>query len=345
MINRWLIGFSFLALLLVGACSEEDFGPVLTLGDAPAITAPTAGSSFVLTEDKAGEVFADFSWTAADFGFAAGVSYTLEMDRGGANFAAPVSLGAVNSLSLEVTKGKINSVLLAKGVGGGTSIPVEFRVVATVNPDVAPVYSPTISVNVTPYESVIEYPKLQVPGSYQGWDPANSNTVIHSLKSDGRFEGYLYFADPNTEFKYTDGPSWDVNYGDTGADGTLDRGGDNIKATDGGMYKLNVNINTLTHTYVKTDWGLVGSATPGGWDTDQNMTYDPATGVLSITLDLVAGEIKFRANDAWDIDLGDDDANKSLEYGGANIAIAEAGNYTVELLLNVPVYTYKITKN
>ncbi|RMG27177.1 MAG: hypothetical protein D6730_07770 [Bacteroidetes bacterium] len=64
-----------------------------------------------------------------------------------------------------------------------------------------------------------------------------------------------------------------------------------------------------------------------------------------ITLDLQAGEVKFRANDDWAINFGDDDGNGSLEYGGANIVIAEAGNYTIDLMLSVQDYTYQIVKN
>ena len=43
--------------------------------------------------------------------------------------------------------------------------------------------------------------------------------------------------------------------------------------------------------------------------------------------------------------MGDNDANKKLEYGGADIDVAEAGNYTLELNLSGAVYTYKITRN
>jgi hypothetical protein len=55
--------------------------------------------------------------------------------------------------------------------------------------------------------------------------------------------------------------------------------------------------------------------------------------------------MKFRANNDWAVNLGDNDANRSLEYGGANIAVAESGNYTIELNLGNAVYTYKLTKN
>src|SRR5690606_6092054 len=111
------------------------------------------------------------------------------------------------------------------------------------------------------YTSTIVYPQLQVPGSHQGWDPANPNTVIYSAGVNDQYEGYIYFADPNTEYKFTQGASWDVNWGDDGADGTLDPGGANIMAATAGMYRLNVNLASLTHTQTRTDWGLIGSAT------------------------------------------------------------------------------------
>ncbi|HEY1114592.1 MAG TPA: hypothetical protein VGE66_13565, partial [Chitinophagaceae bacterium] len=56
-------------------------------------------------------------------------------------------------------------------------------------------------------------------------------------------------------------------------------------------------------------------------------------GAWTVTLNLTAGEIKFRANDGWDINLGDKGNDKTLEPGGDNIPIAAAGNYTVTLNL------------
>jgi len=189
------------------------------------------------------------------------------------------------------------------------------------------------------------YPVLYVPGAYQGWDPANDSTVLASVNSDGNYEGYLYFADANTEFKFADGPAWDVNYGDDGADGTLDRNGANIVAADPGYYKINVNLNDLTYTLVKTDWGIIGSATADGWDSDQDMTFDPATGLWSATLDLTGGnEIKFRANDGWDINYGDDGADGTLEQNGANIAVPANGSYIITMKLGVPDYSYTLVR-
>jgi hypothetical protein len=189
------------------------------------------------------------------------------------------------------------------------------------------------------------YPMLYVPGGYQGWEPANTTTVLKSVASDGKFEGYLNFTDANTEFKFCQNPDWSVNWGDDGGDGTLDPGGANIKAVDAGYYKINVNLNDLTYTIAKTYWGVIGSATAGGWDSDQDMTYDAETGMWTAVLDLTEGELKFRANDDWAINYGDDGNNGVLEANGANIAIPAAGTYTVTMKLGSPDYTYQIVRS
>ena len=342
MLRKYLV-FCLVLSLIVFSCKDEEVGPILNIGASPEFTAPTANAAYVLKEADALKNFATFTWTAAEYGFQAGVNYTLEMALTAEKFKEPVALGSVNALTLIPTIGKINSIIIAKGKPGGEPVSVEFRIAATINPDIPTIYSKSLVVNVTPYESVIEYPKLQVPGSYQGWNPADQKTVIFSAKSDGKFEGFV-FMKPNTEYKYTVGPSWDLNYGDDGADGSLDKSGANITALAEGLYKLNVNINSLKHEKLRTSWGLIGSSTPNGWDSDQDLIYDETTNTLKITLNLKAGEIKFRANDDWGINLGDDGANRSLEYCGANIAIATEGKYSVELFLNRAIYTYKLTK-
>jgi hypothetical protein len=338
---------SFLAALVFLVGCEEKINTVLDIRSNPSISAPAAGSTFLLEEANAGEVMTTIEWSGADYGFPAGVTYTIELGLEDGMFANPRPFKVITAsgTSLDVIVGEFNNSLLSAGVAPNAEKDVYLRVMATVNPDVEPIYSDPIMIKVTPYLVVIDYPQLQVPGSYQGWDPANDSTVIYSLLGDGNFEGYAYFASDGDKFKFTDGPSWDTNWGDDGLDGTLDPNGADIPCGVAGVYKLNVDLNALTHTFVKTDWGVVGDATPGGWDNDTDMVFDETSGTLKVTLDLVVGKIKFRANDAWDINLGDDNANRSLEYGGADIDISEAGNYTVELVLNKANYTYNITKN
>ncbi len=187
------------------------------------------------------------------------------------------------------------------------------------------------------------YPTLYVPGSYQGWDPAKTSTVLKSTASDNKYEGYLYFGDANTQFKFCTSPDWSNDYGDDGTStGKLAHPGSNIQVADPGYYKLNVDMTALTYTAVKTTWGVIGSATAGGWSSDQPMTYDATSGTWKATLDLTAGELKFRANSDWAINYGDDGANGILEAGGANIAVPSAGQYNITMKLGAPDYTYTI---
>ncbi len=56
-------------------------------------------------------------------------------------------------------------------------------------------------------------------------------------------------------------------------------------------------------------------------------------------------EFKFRANNDWGVNLGDDGANNSLEYGGANLTLPGAGSYRITLdLTNPGYYTYRVQK-
>ena len=72
------------------------------------------------------------------------------------------------------------------------------------------------------------------------------------------------------------------------------------------------------------------------------MTFDAAKSEYSITATLKDGELKFRANDTWDINLGGDPENLTL--GGANIAV-KAGTYKITLSLsNAQKYTCTMVK-
>lgn len=199
------------------------------------------------------------------------------------------------------------------------------------------------NVVVAPNAGNTGYTLLYAPGGYQGWTPADAG-FLASPKNDGKFEGYLNFKDANTEFKFTIGPNWDNNFGDDGADGTLEANGANIKAADAGFYRVEVDINAKTYKITKTSWGLIGSATANGWDSDQDMTYDAVSGAWTISTNLKEGEVKFRANDDWGLNYGDDGKDALLEAGGANIVIPSAGYYTLKLFLDKPDHTYSIER-
>lgn len=180
-------------------------------------------------------------------------------------------------------------------------------------------------------------------GTPADWNPSNS--LPFTQVDDGVFEIYSPITE-NGEFKFLQVQDWAGDWGDSKVTpGTLEQADEqNCKVAEAGFYRITVDFKNNTWTALKTDWGLIGSATPGGWDNDTDMVKDGHF-VWVVTLDLGAGEIKFRANDGWDINLGDNDADGSLEYGGSNIAVPEAGNYTVRLDFDPNGYSYSVTKN
>jgi hypothetical protein len=144
------------------------------------------------------------------------------------------------------------------------------------------------------------------------------------------------------EFKFRANHSWDYNYGSTAANATLDAGGANIPIGFEADYFFTLDLSHPNeYTYSANRWGVIGSATADGWNSDQNMTWDATNKVLTVTLPLIVGEIKFRANDDWAINLGGD--LTALTPGGANIPIAAAGTYTITLDLGKAVPSCTIT--
>lgn len=132
------------------------------------------------------------------------------------------------------------------------------------------------------------------------------------------------------EIKFRANHSWDFNYGSTAGGGKLDAGGSNIPVTLEADYAITLDLShPQEYTFSANRWGIIGNATAGGWDSDQNMTWDAAHSVFRATLNLVAGEMKFRANDDWGVNLGGEIG--ALTQGGANIQITAAGNYTITL--------------
>jgi hypothetical protein len=112
--------------------------------------APTA-SAFVLTLEDKDQNFATFSWTAPDFGFKSAVTYTLEADLAGNNFANAIELATTSSLSAALNVGATNDLLLGLGLVPETPTEVQLRVTSFLDDDVEPVVSNAITVTLTAY--------------------------------------------------------------------------------------------------------------------------------------------------------------------------------------------------
>jgi hypothetical protein len=342
--------------LFVVSCSVEDIQdrPVIEAGDVPVLTAPTSGATYVLLPENAEKQVERFTWKSSNYGGAVEVTYAVQVDLKGAKFAKAKTIGsAVSQNQVSVTQAVLNTAALTLGATPFTPVEMEVRVQSTLG-TTSPLFSNVIAIVVTPYTT--EAPKIAVPGNHQGWSPGNAPLLAASGYGKTDFEGYVSldgeykFVGPNAGGTYSWGnDDWGDDKSNTGKLALT--GEDNCTAT-AGYYRVKADTKGLTYsaTLIST-WGIIGSGTAGDWSTSTPMTYNATTKVWTVTTNLTAAEFKFRANNAWDIDLGDYDSGKpgvgdKMSYGGKNIVIPSAGNYTITLDLSSPRnYKYTLTKN
>ncbi len=115
-----------------------------------------------------------------------------------------------------------------------------------------------------------------------------------------------------------------------------------LRTTKNLVNLFTVDVNSLNAALggSLSDWGLVGSATPNGWGSTNDIEmYETSTNVFEIYVELTAGELKFRYNENWGQNYGDDNADGTLDAGGANIVIPADGTYHIVMNLNDMTYT------
>lgn len=137
-----------------------------------------------------------------------------------------------------------------------------------------------------------------------------------------------------------------TNFGGTTM--SLAAGGANFQQEEDGVYTVTIDWSPRNGWAIDTErtgdateitfnpndfnMGVIGSATAGSWDSDQDLFYKPGEGTHNwagvVTL-LGEGEMKFRANDDWDFNLGGDLGG--LSNGGDNLATLGEGAYYIVL--------------
>lgn len=332
--NFLKLSFGMLISLLLFSCTKNEDMAMLTTNTPGSLT--STATSLVLSKNNATATAITYNWTNPNMGASLAFNNQLQFAVKGTNFANPKTVDlAKSSTSISYNVQDFNAVMLGLGLPlDGTSTNVETRIKSTIfslegTPTNLPpaTFSPVINLTVTPY-ALVSY--LYVPGAYQGWNPPTANTLI-SATSNGIYIGIIGFKDANSEFKINPARNWDNSYGTSGGNNVTYNGGDNLKAPIAGTQKLTVNLNNNTYTLLPYSWGVIGSATPNGWNSDTDLTWNDTSGKWEITLPLVSGEIKFRLNHDWGTNFGDDGNNGSLEAGGANMPITDAGNYKISV--------------
>lgn len=175
-------------------------------------------------------------------------------------------------------------------------------------------------------------PVLYMAGDANGW-----SHIDYLSSEDGvNYTGFMYLN--QNGFKFCSQPNWDgTNYG--GA--FFGQESDNIIMDETeGYYKVDVDLSTKKYTLTPiTTIGIIGSAAPNGWDSDEDLTYVPYNKDTkkggyweAKDIKLKAGECKFRANDAWDMQWGfDGDKFVFSNNAPQKQFVPEEGTYDIKL--------------
>ena len=306
-------------------------------------------SSVVLSLPDAALDANTFNWTPSFVGYTGTVTYSIQCDLAGGGFTTPqeFSVGA-NIYSVTYTEDQVNTAAAAAGIVPGASGTLEYRL-KSVTTQGAISYSNTVNLDVQTYVSILRF---YMPGSYQtstgngtDWTPGDAPEMIRDLRT-GLLNNmyYIYIWLPaGAQFKFTQGQSWNINYGDNGSN-TLSPGGGNLSVAADGWYRISINVSTLQWNIMQGRMGFVGDGTGAGWNPPNVFpTYamgNSGTNLFVGLTDLTPNGWKLIDNDAWNSGSNAVDETRSygttqpsgstLQVNGDNFnPVAAAGRYRV----------------
>ena len=336
LINRLLILFC-LSSLMFTSCEKDEVKTIAKDGQSGNLT--SSATSVALSKATLNDKVIEFNHTLSDFGYNAGITYSLQFGLKGTNFTPAIEVVLENGVTTKSYTGlELNNLLSAMNLSFDENSDVEVRLKSAISNSVA-VYSNVVNINTKPIPLTSW---IYLPGAYQGWNPATADSLI-SPTGNGIYTGILRFPAKDSEFKITPAKNWNVNYGD-GGNGTISPTGGNFKSIAEGTVLITMDMNSNTWMIeTAATWGMIGDAVPNSnWSVDADMKFvNDGAGNWVLQTVLNPGKFKFRRNHDWGTNLGG--SGGTLTLGGADIAITETGNYTVTM--NPTALTYTIVKN
>ena len=338
-----------LAITGFNSCQEDDDLEFVAQTPGEFMFSNSFLEEYILTPEASGNIAERFTWDNANFAVPTNTTYELQRSFTG-DFSDMIIVESTTANEIAVTIGQMLGFADEAGLNNDPTTPelntgtVTFRLRAfigdTGNGTETLSMAQTLTVVLPPANtgggSNIEPVSWGIVGSgYNNWG-AYEDQTFYSTSEANVFVTYATLLDGEIKFREND--MWDNDFGDTGADGTLDAGGDNIAVT-AGTYKITMNLNDNTYTIEPFSWGVVGSGyNDWGATPDGKFYYDYTTDTFKVGIRLVDGEIKFRQNNAWDVNIGDTGADGTLEDGGDNLVVT-AGHYVITLNFNDDTYS------
>ena len=349
------------ALMMVGisSCEKEDFLIFTTTTNDTLSFSNEFQSVYKLSNATSSNVAERLVWNKPDFGTPSTVTYVVEVSATDDFATVLLSSGDTSNIHYGLGVAALIEIAVALGLDEdpstnnddgtpNTTATLYARVKAFAggssdgaNPSMIVSTGAAMSIEMLEVAAACTEAELSTWGlvgsAVNDWGGQNrgfaagNDVPFLSNGTEGTYTTALYLSDG--EFKIRQDNDWGVNYGDTGADGNLVSGGDNITIT-AGNYFVDFNATDLTITITPADsvWGIVGSATLNGWGDapDVKMIPDPCNDGVYLVYGVVLtdGEMKFRADDDWGNNLGG--ADGTTVSGGDNIAVT-AGTYNITL--------------
>ena len=355
------------ALGMIAGCQKPEMVQIAAPEDVVAPVLEAVEGPIEITPSNMVDGKVVFTWSLADFGVMTQVNYSLEAATA-ANPDTKVTITSGITANAEaIEAGKVSSEIAYEALNAilfndlklndGVAEDVLFTIAAKVG-EYAPVYSNSVAVSCKVTAAEKQYPKLTVAGSYayNNWTPGKGQFVFDFEGTDAKYSGVIDFGEDVSalQFKFV-GEAWGNNEfsvpaGETQAPEAAELplvagGGDNIAAyTTHRFYSLTLDKGTpkLVKNFSFNSLGVIGDATPTGWDADTDMQFNADKQRFYVDLTLIDGTIKFRADDAWDVNWGG--ADGVLASGADNIPVT-AGDYRIYVNLNDPANpTYELNK-
>ncbi|MDO8898101.1 MAG: SusF/SusE family outer membrane protein, partial [Bacteroidales bacterium] len=308
-LNLWVSGL--LLLVLLGSCGKDEEYKV-ELADELKVT--TSGENIVLQQKFDQQNGLTVRWTTgSNKGTGAAISYLLQMDKAGNNFATPqnFNLGKAvyeKSLSVAELNQRLNEDF---GVEPGESVALEVRVIATVltTPETTQI-TEIKTVTIASYVPVSTSLFIIGSASPNGWSADDAIALEPRANSPGVFEFKGALGAGEFKFITTRGqflPSYNKGANSTSLVYRTDdaQPDDKFEIVEGAVYKIVADLLDLTISVTKYDLPvydalyIVGSASPNGWDITNSIQLEQDEGnpfLFRYIGVLHAGEFKFPVN-------------------------------------------------
>ena len=198
---------------------------------------------------------------------------------------------------------------------------------------VAGTYTITFNKNTGVYNFSAGYPVVNLY--------AEGGSTVELVTLDGSNYYINNYSIASGDYKFRQGNSTTNIWGAAAfPSGTATLGGASIPVV-GGDYNILFNKTTGVYSFNYLTISVIGSATPGGWSTDTNMTTTDGVNYKLAGLALVNGELKFRQGNDWSVNWGGNSfPGGTANLNGSNIGVQTASNFTATFNRITGVYYF-----